>query len=150
MKQNGLVRVRRASASSEVVPGSSNQLQSPRKCRGRPRKPVVVQAVRPGMLRLLLGERQAEAVAAAWLQAPLREIRQASRRPAPISEARQVGMYLAHKVLNRSMTRVGHVFGRDRTTVRHACSRVDRMRGRHNMDRAFLLVAGALLHLHAG
>lgn len=55
-------------------------------------------------------------------------------------------MYLAHRVLRRSMTRVGHVFGRDRTTVRHACSQVDRMRDRESMDRALRLVAGALLH----
>lgn len=55
-------------------------------------------------------------------------------------------MYLAHKVLRRSMTRVGHVFGRDRTTVRHACSKVDRMRDQESMDRALRLVAGALLH----
>lgn len=62
-----------------------------------------------------------------------------------ISEARQVGMYLAHKVLHRSMTRVGHVFGRDRTTVRHACLRVDRLRDHESMDRALQHVAGALL-----
>ena len=103
-------------------------------------------SMHPGMLRILLGERQAEAVAAAWLRAPLREMRQPSRRAAPISTARQVGMYLAHKVMRRSMTRVGHVFGRDRTTVRHACSRVDRMRDRQSMDHALRLVAGALLH----
>jgi chromosomal replication initiation ATPase DnaA len=72
-------------------------------------------------------------------------MRQSSRRAMGISDARQIGMYLAHKVLRRSMTRVGHVFGRDRTTVRHACLKVDRLRDRDSMDRALRHVAGALV-----
>jgi hypothetical protein len=98
------------------------------------------------MLKALLGERQAEAVAAAWLGAPLREMRQASRRTARIAEARQIGMYLAHTIACRSLTRVGHVFGRDRTTVRHACARIEDLRDGPALDQALDLVGAALLH----
>lgn len=116
----------------------------PRK-RGRPRKIGVAPKLHPNMLRVLLGERQAEAAAAAWLQAPLREVRRASRRAANIAEARQIGMYLTHTVLRRSMTRVGHVFGRDRTTVRHACARIEDMRDERMLDLALEVVGEALL-----
>lgn len=98
------------------------------------------------MLQVLLGERQAEAVAAAWLRAPLREVRLASRRAAHVAEARQIGMYLAHTVLRRSMTRVGHVFGRDRTTVRHACNRIEDLRDERALDQALDVVGAALLY----
>ena len=40
-----------------------------------------------------------------------------------VAFARQVGMYLAHVTCGLSLTEVGEVFARDRTTVAHACSR---------------------------
>jgi chromosomal replication initiation ATPase DnaA len=38
---------------------------------------------------------------------------------------RQITMYVAHVVLSLSMTEIGQVFGRDRTTVAHACHVVE-------------------------
>lgn len=146
MKQNGSGRRRRSAISSALSLTDATSPPFQRKPRGRPRKTNMTRVVPVGMLLALLGERQAEAASAAWLRAPLREMRQASRRAARISEARQIGMYLAHTVLRRSMTRVGHVFGRDRTTVRHACARVEDMRDRAGMDLALDLVGAALLH----
>jgi chromosomal replication initiation ATPase DnaA len=36
-----------------------------------------------------------------------------------------MAMYLAHIMLGLSLTEVGDRFGRDRTTVAHACARVE-------------------------
>lgn len=42
-----------------------------------------------------------------------------------VAEARQVAMYLSHKLCpSLSLTAIGEFFGRDRTTVRHAFEKV--------------------------
>ena len=51
-----------------------------------------------------------------------------SRCEASIAEARQVAMYLTHVVLRRTYAEVGGIFGRDRTTVSHACARIEDLR----------------------
>jgi len=38
---------------------------------------------------------------------------------------RQISMYVCHVVLQISLTDIGHSFGRDRTTVGHACNVVE-------------------------
>ncbi|WP_438749503.1 helix-turn-helix domain-containing protein [Pararhizobium sp. O133] len=38
---------------------------------------------------------------------------------------RQISMYVCHVVLQISLTDIGHAFGRDRTTVSHACNVVE-------------------------
>ncbi len=38
---------------------------------------------------------------------------------------RQISMYVCHVVLQISLTDIGHSFGRDRTTVSHACNVVE-------------------------
>ena len=42
-----------------------------------------------------------------------------------VAFARQVAMYLAHVAWGLTLTEVGHVFARDRTTVAHACGLVE-------------------------
>jgi chromosomal replication initiation ATPase DnaA len=49
--------------------------------------------------------------------------------------ARQVAMYLAHVVCGLSLTEVGVLFGRDRTTVAHACNVVEDGRDDPKLDR---------------
>jgi chromosomal replication initiation ATPase DnaA len=49
--------------------------------------------------------------------------------------ARQVAMYLAHVVCGLSLTEVGVLFGRDRTTVAHACNVVEDGRDDPELDR---------------
>jgi chromosomal replication initiation ATPase DnaA len=49
--------------------------------------------------------------------------------------ARQVAMYLAHVVCGLSLTEVGNLFGRDRTTVAHACNVVEDGRDDPELDR---------------
>ncbi|MBU1176325.1 MAG: chromosomal replication initiator DnaA [Alphaproteobacteria bacterium] len=56
-----------------------------------------------------------------------------SRCRAPIARARQLAMYLMHTLFGCTMTEVGRYFGRDRTTVAHACGRIEDERD----DRAF-------------
>lgn len=54
--------------------------------------------------------------------------------------ARQVAMYLAHVACRMSLTEVGRVFGRDRTTVAHACRLVEDKRDNATLDRALDLL----------
>lgn len=53
-----------------------------------------------------------------------------TRSSRDIAWARQVAMYLAHVVHPAaSLSAIGRAFGRDRTTVRHACNVVEDWRG---------------------
>jgi hypothetical protein len=61
-----------------------------------------------------------------------------------IAEARQVAMYLAHVCCRMSLTEVGAMFGRDRTTVAHACLKVEYRRDDPNFDRALDVLGWAL------
>jgi chromosomal replication initiation ATPase DnaA len=53
------------------------------------------------------------------------QIYRGSRGAARIAFARQVAMYVAHVWLGLSLSEVGRRFGRDRTTVAHACGLVE-------------------------
>ncbi len=53
------------------------------------------------------------------------QLRSATRSAEAISATRQRGMYLAHVGLGLTLTDVGLSFGRDRTTVRHACNQTE-------------------------
>ena len=48
--------------------------------------------------------------------------------------ARQAAMYLAHVVFALSFAAVGRIFGRDRTTVAHACSVIENLRDDPRFD----------------
>jgi chromosomal replication initiation ATPase DnaA len=61
--------------------------------------------------------------------------------------ARQVAMYLVHVECGLSLTEVGRLFGRDRTTVAHACAVVEDRRDDMDFDRAMDLLGGILLLL---
>lgn len=63
-----------------------------------------------------------------------------TRGPAEIALARQVAMYLAHVGCELSLTAVGRMFGRDRSTVAHACRRVEDARERPKFDRAVAMM----------
>ena len=65
---------------------------------------------------------------------------QPNRGRARIALARQVAMYLAHVGCELSLTAVGRVFGRDRTTVAHACNRVEDARERPEFDSALAMM----------
>lgn len=69
---------------------------------------------------------------------------QAQRGEAQRAFARQVAMYLAHVGFSMSFTDVGRHFGRDRTTVAHACAVVEDRRDDPAIDRALDLLEWAL------
>lgn len=63
-----------------------------------------------------------------------------SRGKAPIALARQAAMYLAHVTCGLTLTDVGRVFARDRTTVAHACAVIEDRRDDPPFDRALELL----------
>ena len=65
-----------------------------------------------------------QAVACAF-DIPRRELRAPTRRCASVAFARQVAMYLAHVVCGYSLTQVGLLFQRDRTTAAYACRKIE-------------------------
>lgn len=59
-----------------------------------------------------------------------------TRGAATVAQARQVAMYLAHVGYGMTLTEVGHLFERDRTTVAHACHVIEDRRECPQFDRA--------------
>ena len=53
-------------------------------------------------------------------------------------------MYLAHVACGLSLTEVGQVFARDRTTVAHACGLVEDLRDDPAFDRSLELLEGVM------
>jgi hypothetical protein len=73
-------------------------------------------------------------ITAALFDVPGRELRRSGRSTADINRARQIAMYVAHVVLRVSMRDVGLGFGRDRTTVVHACHLIEDLRDDAEFD----------------
>lgn len=67
-------------------------------------------------------------------------LRRATRGKARIALARQVAMYIAHIGYGLTLTEVGRMFGRDRTTVAHACNVVEAKRDDVVFDGAVVLL----------
>jgi hypothetical protein len=61
-------------------------------------------------------------------------LRASTRGKANVARARQVAMYLCHTTLGFSLTTVGDLFDRDRTTVSHACRVVEDLRDASDFD----------------
>lgn len=66
------------------------------------------------------------------------------RGKASIALARQLGMYLMHTYYRRIYSDVGRFFGRDRTTVSHACGLIEEMREGREFDEAVARLEVAL------
>lgn len=56
------------------------------------------------------------------------------RSTALVAQARQLAMYLAHVALGLPQTEVARAFRRDRTTVAHACRKIEDLRDRSAFD----------------
>lgn len=82
-------------------------------------------------------------VAQVYMVAP-QALRGPSRGLAHVALARQVAMYLAHVVFGLRLSEVGRGFGRDRTTVAHACLVVEDRRDNPTFDRTLELLVGIL------
>lgn len=72
------------------------------------------------------------------------ELRAPTRRAANIAFARQAAMYLAHVGHGLSLTEVGALFERDRTTVAHGCSLIEDMRDDPQLDARLAALETAL------
>lgn len=108
---------------------------------GRTRK---MQALQLAQMHRALSERVCESAASAFCAVPLGAIRGASRGRQPNAQARQTGIYFAHVVFSLNLTRAGGVFGRDRTTARHACAMIEDRREHRAYDRALEKIEPAL------
>jgi chromosomal replication initiation ATPase DnaA len=78
--------------------------------------------------------RLAAGVASYALDVPLSEIDGATRGSAAAAFARQVAMYLCHVAFELSLARVASAFGRDRSTVAHACHLIEDRRDSAEFD----------------
>lgn len=78
--------------------------------------------------------RHVEACIALVFAIPHHAIRCNTRGKAGVARARQVAMYLCHTSLALSLTEVGELFVRDRTTVGHACRLVEDLRDDKDFD----------------
>ncbi len=81
-----------------------------------------------------LVRRAIDPVVAAVFDADIHDLRGTTRGSPHTAFARQVAMYLAHVVCGLSLTEVGALFERDRTTVAHACEVVEDRRDDPDMD----------------
>ena len=75
-----------------------------------------------------------DAAVAAVFEVNIEELLAQTRGSPRAAFARQVAMYLAHVVCGLSLTEVGALFARDRTTVAHACSVVEDRRDDPALD----------------
>jgi chromosomal replication initiation ATPase DnaA len=76
----------------------------------------------------------AVSLAAFALGVPERQVRCATRGVNGAAYARAVAMYLAHAGFGMSLARVGLAFRRDRSTVAHACHRIEDQRDDPHFD----------------
>lgn len=87
--------------------------------------------------------RQCEAVAASAFRAPLARLRSARRQDAHAALARAGAIYLAAAGFGLSAAATGRAFGRHRSTVDHACRRIE---DRRDADPGFSLAIASLEH----
>ncbi len=78
-----------------------------------------------------------------------REVASATRGTSQAALARQAGMYLAHVACGLSLTEVGRLYARDRTTVAHACAVIEDRRDDPSFDRAMSALEYAVRQLGA-
>ena len=81
---------------------------------------------------------------------PLRLLSNHSRCRAATARARQLAMYLSHTVYGHTMAEVADFFGRDRTTVSHACALIEDMRDDASIDAEIIAMEQELLSGLAG
>ena len=86
-----------------------------------------------------------EGLVSAALGVGVPEMRSRTRR-APAAFARQAAMYLAHVKLGLRLSEVGGYFGRDRTTVAHACGRMEDSRDDPRLECVLECVEAAIDH----
>lgn len=104
-------------------------------------------ADRSDPLRQSACARLAEVAVAATAHLPAEILRTPGRGHPRVALARQTAMYLAHVAFGLTLSRVGICFGRDRTTVRHACARIEDRRDDPTQEFALSALEAGLLAL---
>lgn len=74
---------------------------------------------------------------------------QPTRATKDVAFARQIAMYLAHVVYSMSYNEVAQAFGRERSTVSHACARVEDARDDADFDERLCKIEQRLQQLDA-
>lgn len=82
-----------------------------------------------------VSDRTIHALVTAAFRLPDDALARSTRSAADIAIARQVAVYIAHVWLGLSLGEVGRRFGRDRTTVAHACRVIEENRDDPDFDR---------------
>jgi chromosomal replication initiation ATPase DnaA len=95
--------------------------------------PVTDRVIQGSERNIALCDRMID-IAGAVYCVPTRELRATARSTQEIARIRQIAMYVSHVVLGMSMTDVGKGYGRDRTTVLHACHLVEDLRDDCDFD----------------
>lgn len=90
---------------------------------GEPERPVL--SDEPSPLEQAATHRFVQLIVARAFGVTVGDLLATSRCGAHVAAARQVAMYLTHIGCQLSMTDVGRLYGRDRTTAAHACRRVE-------------------------
>jgi hypothetical protein len=88
--------------------------------------------------------RETQKIVAHAFQIAVSDLRQPTRCRADIALARQAAMYLANIAGGVSLSDVARGFGRDRSTVAHACGRIEDWRDDPRVDRSLALLESAL------
>lgn len=95
----------------------------------------------------LVSEKDVVAVVCDAYEISLLQISSNSRGKFKIAEARQVAMYLVHTWLGKSMNEVAEFFHRDRTTISHACVKIEDMRDDAKFDQMVTCLEEKLINL---
>lgn len=90
------------------------------------------------------------AIVAAARGVEARALFRRTRSELRIAAARQLAMYLCHTLLGLSMTEVGRYFGRDRTTVAHACALIEDSRDDRRIDVDIEMLENRIMGFTAG
>lgn len=106
---------------------------------------AVPATVEPEAMRRFL-----EATVAAVFHLPVAELDAPTRRRAPVAFARQVAMYIAHVGVGLSLTEVGRLFGRDRTTAAHACRLIEERRDDPDLDGRLAMIEAMIGQWRSG
>jgi chromosomal replication initiation ATPase DnaA len=94
--------------------------------------------------------RSIEATVSTALGIGMAEIRAEQRGRAAAAFARQTAMYLAHVHFGLTLSQVGRNFGRDRTTVAHACACIEDRREDPKVESVLACLEAALDRWHRG
>jgi hypothetical protein len=87
--------------------------------------------------------------AGAAFAVPARALHAPTRRDPAVAFARQAAMYLAHVAFGLKLSEVARGFGRDRTTVAHACRLVEERRDDPAIDAVLAALEAACAALRS-